>query len=517
MSLSENKPLKSDSKGNAIINKFAENLNLPGFDKYAKSSESNIEALFKYYIDNMVYGISQEKAVFGTPFGEIDAHSIVDTLSVVMSQTSLGLPFGLFSNLANYIQAETQTSIEAFSKQFFDTKTYLWAEKEYLSLTSDFIKDATSPINKSKIGQLIDLYDPFIGEFKDSYGRNISKSKSRILLTSSPTFFLQNLGEHHVQIKTMIAYLKSIKIKDNNGNELSLYDAYTDKDSKGNTIKLKLKDNIDLSQLGRLSDNNLLPFSIKSKLNSILQQTHGNYSKLTAPMIRKYWYGRVIEFMRRFFMTSVEKRFRQSRYNFEKEELDEGFYRTFWRLLLTETKELTNIGFGFNTSKKTDLTELEIANVRRNVMEMMFVFTTGIIIFLLSKAMKNTDDEDERKRIALILAPVMRLNAELSAFGQIGDINRGFLPDVNDISRNLTTPTVLYSYVKKTISFVEQLTKDIPSLVFDGDIQRYEKNTGYYEKGDSKLLAKFLKILGASPSKLDLTETVKAMQMQQNR
>ena len=51
----------------------------------------------------------------------------------------------------------------------------------------------------------------------------------------------------------------------------------------------------------------------------------------------------------------------------------------------------------------------------------------------------------------------------------------------------------------------------------EGDIQRYEKATGYYEKGDSKLMAKFVKLFGASPSKMDLGESIKALNMQQNR
>jgi len=113
----------------------------------------------------------------------------------------------------------------------------------------------------------------------------------------------------------------------------------------------------------------------------------------------------------------------------------------------------------------------------------------------------------------------MRLNAELSAFGQIGNSQKGFgfLPDIGDIKRNLSNPTVMYGYITKTVSFVEQIPKDITNLAIEGDVQRYEKATGYYEKGDSKFWAKFVKLFGASPSKMDLGESIKALNMQQNK
>lgn len=511
--VAENKPVKTDSKGRMIVTKFAEELNLPGLDKYVKKGESNIEALLKYYIDNVLYGVTREKAVYGG----IDAHKAVDKLSGVIASTSLGLPFGLFSNVANWLQAEAQTVIEGHSKQFFDNKTYLWAEGEYLRNFNDFIKDCGAPIKTTFIGQMLELYDPFIGEFKDKFGHNISQDRIKNILTNSPTFVLQNLGEHHVQIKSMMAFLKTVKLKDKNGQEVSLYDAYTNLDENGKEGKIRLKEGIDLSQLGRVTANNMLPLSVKNKMNSVLRKTHGNNSNMTAPMMRKYWYGRVIEFMRRFFATSVEKRWRQTRYNFQEEGLTEGYQWTFIRLFLLEFKELYHVGFGFNTNKETNLTEPEIANLRRNAMDIAFVAVTGLLVYILTAMMKNAGDDDEKNRIALFLAPIMRLNAELSAFGQIGDPTKWLLPDIGDIKRNVSNPTVMYGYITKSIHFLEQIPQDMFLLSTTGDIERYQKDTGFWEKGDSKLIAKFLALFGASPSKMDLTESIKTLQMIQNK
>lgn len=529
IAITTNKPKKTDSKGKLVLKKFAEELNLPGLDAYVDSSESNLEAFFKYYIDHAIYGISREKSMANIPIlGETDLHSVVDTISAVIANTSMGLPFGLFSNVANYLQGEAQTFIEAHAQQFFDKSTLAWAKKEYLSFSNDFVKDVVDPIPETFIGQLIEIIDPFMGEFKDRFGRKISKSKARILMNSSPLMFLQSLGEHSVQLEAMLALLKSTKLKDEQGLDTNLYDVYKNSWNP-TTKKIEIKSNI-LSQLGSTTSNGLLSNSVKNKLNYILQSTHGNYAKMTAPMAKKFWYSRVIIFMRNFFANSVAKRWRGERKNYRLMDITEGYQRTFLRLMREEFQEMVKVGFGFHTSKdgmlnsilKTDtstLTPLELANLRRNAMDMAFIFSTSLIMILLTAMLKNAGDDDEKRRITMLLAPVMRLNAELSAFGQIGNPQKGlgFLPDIGDIKRNLSNPTVMYGYITKTVSFVEQIPKDITNLAIEGDVQRYEKATGYYEKGDSKLMAKFVKLFGASPSKMDLGESIKALNMQQNR
>jgi len=529
IAITTNKPKKTDSKGKLVLKKFAEELNLPGLDAYVDSSESNLEAFFKYYIDHAIYGISREKSMANIPIlGETDLHSVVDTISAVIANTSMGLPFGLFSNVANYLQGEAQTMIEAHAQQFTDKATLAWANKEYLSFSNDFVKDVVDAVPETFIGQLIEIIDPFIGEFKDKFGRKISKSKARILMNSSPLMFLQSLGEHSVQIKMMLAVLKSTKLKDEQGLDTNLYDVYK---NSWNPItkKIEIKSNI-LSQLGSTTSNGLLSNSVKNKLNYILQSTHGNYAKMTAPMAKKFWYSRVIIFMRNFFANSVAKRWRGERKNFRLMDITEGYQRTFFRLMREEFSEMVKVGFGFHTSKdgvfnsllKTDtstLTPRELANLRRNAMDMAFILSTSLIMMLLTWMLKNAGDDDEKQKIMIILAPVMRLNAELSAFGQIGNPQKGlgFLPDIGDIKRNLSNPTVMYGYITKTVSFIEQIPKDITNLAIEGDVQRYEKATGYYEKGDSKFWAKLVKLFGASPSKMDLGESIKALNMQQNR
>ena len=94
-------------------------------------------------------------------------------------------------------------------------------------------------------------------------------------------------------------------------------------------------------------------------------------------MAKKFWYSRIIIFMRNFMANSIAKRWRGERKNFRVMDITEGYNRTFYRLMREEFKEMVKVGFGFHTSKdgilnsvlKTDtstLTPKELANLRRN-------------------------------------------------------------------------------------------------------------------------------------------------------
>lgn len=516
--VSLNKPNKTDSFGRNIVHKFSDKLDLPGLEKYVKSSESNTEALLKYYIDLSIYGITREQSKVNSPVGEIDMHQIVDRVSAIIGQTSLGLPFSMFTNTANWLQGEANVLIEAHAEQFFDKTTYGKAQAEYGRLFSDIIKDFSGPINKTLIGQLIDNYEPFEGEFRDKLGHRISKDKLKILMSSSPTFFLQNIGEHNVQLTGFLATLMATKVKDFDGKEMSLYEAY---ELNSNTKKLKIKDNIDLQSLGRISENGLVPLSIQSKVRSITRKMHGNYGRLSQPMIRKYWLGRIMEFFRKFMMPALDRRWRSMGYNFEEENVTEGYHRTFWRLFMNEYSELQKAGFGlrsFNSTKEnTNLTDMEIANLRRNAMDIALIAITGGMTMILMGLMKGASNPDDKKKYAILLAPFMRMNMELNAYGSIGDPQKGFLPDINDVRRTIVTPTLMNGYAVKAYKFMSQVPIDLGNIMFSDshNIQRYKRDTGIWKKGDSKLLADFLALFGMSPSKIDFTEQIKSLNMAQ--
>ena len=65
-----------------------------------------------------------------------------------------------------------------------------------------------------------------------------SKRKTRTgqLMKSNTLFFINHAGEHWLQTRMTLALANRIKLKDENGNEINLYEAY---EIKGNNLKLK--------------------------------------------------------------------------------------------------------------------------------------------------------------------------------------------------------------------------------------------------------------------------------------
>jgi len=81
-----------------------------------------------------------------------------------------------------------------------------------LSPIMRMLSDFGQGTNKSLIGQLIQLYDPIQGDFKDKFGRRISGRAAQRLFSSDTWFFLHHSGTHAVQVETMLALLMEKKV-----------------------------------------------------------------------------------------------------------------------------------------------------------------------------------------------------------------------------------------------------------------------------------------------------------------
>jgi hypothetical protein len=71
-----------------------------------------------------------------------------------------------------------------------------------------------------------------------------------------------------------------------------------------------------------------------------------------------------------------------------------------------------------------------------------------MLAMLLNSLMKAADDEDKEK-FKHLLYLTMKLNQELGAYGTIGDPQNWGIPNVQEIFRTLSQPTVAYGTVKR--------------------------------------------------------------------
>jgi hypothetical protein len=99
----------------------------------------------------------------------------------------------------------------------------------------------------------------------------------------------------------------------------------------------------------------------------------------------------------------------------------------------------------------------------------------------------------------------MKLNQELGAYGTIGDPQNFFIPNVQEMFKTISQPTVAFGTIKRLFKVYTTLTTD--------PFGTYDRDTGIFEKGDSKLFAAFLKLFGITGVNIDPEESIKYMNM----
>jgi hypothetical protein len=386
--------------------------------------------------------------------------------------------------------SEAQILIESAAGKYFSPSILAKATLEYDKNLPNMIQDFNSPINKSKLGQLIELYDPIKGNFLDEYGRKISSTGFNRLLSTNSWFWMMRQGDHHAQVRMMIAALMNKKVKDSSGKEVSLYDAYKLNEETG---ELKLEVGFENLQI--------VDEQIKNQLHSINKSMHGVYNSFDRSVMSRYAIGRQIEMYRKFVYTGFMRRWKKNSYDVELGDITEGTYRTFLRVVFKDFNEVAKVLNPLN-KESVNLTSLEKENLTRALVEFMFIFLTGLIVML---AEAKDDDEDELLAYTQYFA--LRLNMELGFFMGIGD-PRSFvvLPNPMDAFRMFKTPLITTGVITKFLRLIHQLTGD--------PTERYTRDAGIAKEGDLKLKIYLWKLLGFNGHTSNPEEALKILQLQ---
>lgn len=485
---------KSDDVGNKYIDKFAEQAGVTDeLLKYKKIyNGNNVAALLNVYIDAQIYGklsIKTDAKVLG-----VNLDKLVNGIMTFASMTQVGgNPIG---SVANKLQANLQANIESAAGDRISGMSWQKAKLIYNANVANYIKDFNEPYNKSFIGQLIDNYDPMQGEYKDAAGRKISKSMFKKMWSTNTWFFMQYIGEHSVQVETMIAMMLDTKVILKDGTSTNLYEMHKQQFEKNGEIKVQEG----AVGLGKLSANGRISRDFQASLHALNKRLQGVYNKQDKPDIERYWWGKLLTMYKKFLAPGLKRRYKSAGIDFEYGDLTEGYWITFQKKLLSDAKELGKFIVGANNGY---FTEFEKQNLRRARRELLIVALTGFAVIGLKALMEGADDEEKRFGKYLLFLS-LRMNNELGIYGTFGDPQNFGLPNPLEIYKSLKNPAPALSVVDKAISLLTQLTD--PSAV-------YKQDSGVWEKGDSKLWAKFLKFWGFNGTNFDPENSIKYMQM----
>ena len=475
-------PVESDTEGFKILDKAAKTVGITsGINKYVKKHEqSNVVAMLESFIDTQIYGIARKDARFNIGGVTIDTGKIADTIMSFASHTQIAVD--PLTSLANSLNAQIQIAEEAFAGQFIDRKTWWEAQKYYNTHEMDFIHDSLQPYNKSFIGTLMDTYDAMQGEYVDEFGHKLTKSAFKAKMSSGIGFSMMHKGEHRAAAIMMLSLLNKQKV----GNK-TLFEIHKEQFEKEGKIELN--------------------FQTQTRLHAINKRLHGVYNRFDAPEIQRHTLGRLIIMYRKFLAPGLKRRFKQEGLDYELGDYTEGFYRQFYKTMFTDVKKLASA----MQNKQGDMTPYELYNIRRAIFEHLMIITTGILSSILM-AMGGFGDDDENEYLyGALLYQVLRVNSELSIYGGIGDINNYLLPDFNEVVTPYKATSAAFTTIAKVQKLYSLAMGDAVNLIQGEDIARYKRDSGVFEKGDSKTFAALLKLMGISGKNMDTNLAVQTL------
>ena len=356
----------------------------------------------------------------------------------------------LSAGINNTLFGQYSLAIEAIAGKYFNVSHYADAQAAYMASVPDLIGDLANGAPTSKVGVLAMKYDAIQGEFKDEYGQNVSGSALRRAFTTRSLFFLQKSGEHYIQVSGMIAMMKATKVKQADGTEISLWEAY---DENG-----KLKPGIKWTQKDQ--------FAFMQKLHKMNKDLHGIYNKFDSPTIQRRWYGKLAMLFRKWIYTGMQRRFSSKYLDIEGGDIYQGYFNTFFKALVSDVKNMQ-----FKMLMGQGMTLDEKQNMYRSYTDLL-TWTGLMTIFLMLSNAANDDDEENSWTTNMLMLTTRRL---------AGDIMFYVWPP--EMWRITKSPTVAQTSIENMLQFFSQL--------LTAPLEEYERKSGIYEKGDYKIEKKF--------------------------
>lgn len=369
--------------------------------------------------------------------------------------------FGFFSNL-----------IESAGKQVFTTKDLLSA----YSLTLNSIgKNLTfnqieTPIAK-KIRSAMDKWDVLKDASNELYKSDTNDFSEK--LKAFKPYNMNQRTEYLNQAPLLIALLKNTKVPVGE-DSISLWEGYDNDFNWRTEYGEEPKDVINKTRL---------------KLDQIIKRTHGNYDNLSPLAIKRTFLGRAISQFRTWLYESIAVRVEAERYDSVLEQTVKGRYRSVGTVYNNTNigafslETLKNLirqmsfntifkGADFSNLKSDKIKDVDVANMRKVIMETVLAIDVYLFLLLLHSLM---GDDDDNKTANILFNQGARLKTDLLLYVnpmEARNIIRDIIPSV--------------SVVKDTADWVDS----IGAFVTGNDT--YQSGV---HAGDSRLLNSSIKMI----------------------
>lgn len=378
----------------------------------------------------------------------VTGSGVMDTMLKVVRFN--GLAYNLASVPTNYLAGLFGGLIMAADGRYFSIQDYMFGLRQSMlgvlsSLTGGRFNAGDSKKIRNAVKKL-DVVADVVDEFTKASLNNISGK----LQSFSPYQLTHWTETVLIQSPIIVADMRSTKVKNENGEEVSLYDAF---DENGD-LKFPVSEH----------DLNNFKISIVEKL----RLSQGDYSKLSSRFrAKRTMIGRAVSVFRTYLPMAIANRWGNERNaNLLTGVSEKGRYRSFTKgggalfggiigsMVLPGIgtavgaglgsylgKNKTDMSFGsdviYNTINllramspwhKTDFdkkfSELDAANLRANLMELQILLTLFALYLLMKGLMDDDDDKKSSKVLAqnFLLNNILRQSADLQFYSSPMDV-----------------------------------------------------------------------------------------------
>ena len=342
----------------------------------------------------------------------------------------LGMGWNGFAGFINVGVGQLGNYIEASGGQRFTVDELNKAE---LLVMNSIAKGVTMEIVNTpqarKIRALMEKYQVLKETANDLYdnrrwGKFLGSKKAKYLMP----YTMQSMTEYVNQAPVMISMLLHTKVKDASGNEISLWDAY---DNEGS-----LKEGIEFND----SEENRSDFlTQKSKIDSAIVWIHGNYDPDRKVMYKNRILGRALMMFRGWLPMAITSRFGKEIPDLQGGIVRKGrwiSYKDYYQSVgavkgsvnivksllmklagLPLINKITRVDNSqlFNDLISDEFTEVDAANMRRN-MQALIMYGSMMILTLLVKANMDDADDEEKALCYFWINQINRIQSDMSFF-----------------------------------------------------------------------------------------------------
>lgn len=439
------RPVQQTSGGNVLANTTKVGKKIYANVATKMGVETGLGGLATDFFERCVYSKSKknEGYIWGTKI------RIDKTLDYLKGYTSVtGLATNILGAGANVLVGKLQMLIDSglgMGGEFFNMKDMVYADAKYFQMLPELLVEVNSNNKSSLLGLMMEEFDvsgDFYEKIKETgfYKNPISK-----IIGNSNLFFLYGIGEHLLRAQGMLAVLHNKKnnILDNNGNEVSIMEAfYVERDETGNG-ELKIKEGYKKKNGEPITKEDL--YTLKGRIKYTNNSMHGAFNQFDKGMIHKYAVGRLIMNFRQWMPAHYSRRFRGLYYDTDLGDYREGYYISTFRFLVGCVKDLKDGKLQMATRWR-ELSDMEKYNLKRAIAE------TAILTMITASLALLGDAKDHKGNWARrhLIYQLKRMQMETKASDPIALY--GFIKNICTI---LNSPVSAVNTVEKISNIVD--------------------------------------------------------------